>query len=123
MQLLLSVSAILLSAILLYFNARDNKSTIYLGGFFLLAGLYTFILYALFNSGSVKLACIVLVNSGFLPFLIGPSLYFYIRSVLKDDPVLKKHDWWHLLPVFLFLVMAFPYLLTSWSHKIEVAGK
>ncbi|MCX6224521.1 MAG: hypothetical protein NTV01_07175 [Bacteroidia bacterium] len=123
MQLFLSLSGIILSAILLYFNARNNKSTIYLGFFFLLVGLYSFSYYALLNSGSVAFAAAVLVNSGILPFLIGPSLYFFIRGVLKDDPVLKLHDLWHLLPVLFFLIMTSPYLLSSWTSKKEVAGK
>ena len=123
MQLFLSLSGIILSAILLYFNARNNKSTIYLGIFFLLAGLYSFSYYALLNSGSVTFAAVVLVNSGIIPFIIGPSLYFFIRGVLKDDPFLKKHDLWHLLPVLFFLIMTFPYLQSSWAYKKEVAGK
>lgn len=122
MQLFLSISGIILSAILLYFNARNNKSAIYLGIFFLLAGLYSFSFYALLNSGSVSLAAIVLVHSSMLPFLIGPSLYFYLRSVLKDDPSLKKNDFWHFLPVLVFLIVASPYLLSSWSAKIKAAG-
>jgi AraC-like DNA-binding protein len=123
MQLYLSLSGIILSAILLYFNARNNKSTIYLGIFFLLVGLFSFSFYALLNSGSVALAAVVLVNSGIIPYLIGPSLYFYIRSVLEDNPVLKKHDLWHLLPVLFFLIMSSPYLMSSWTIKKEVAGK
>jgi AraC-like DNA-binding protein len=123
MQLFLSLSGIILSAILLYFNARNSKSTIYLGIFFLLAGLYSFSYYALLNSGSVTFAAVVLVNSGILSFLIGPCLYFFIRGVLKDDPFLKKHDLWHLLPVLFFLIMTSPYLLSPWTYKKEVAGK
>ena len=99
MQLYLSLLGIILSAIHLYFKARNNKSTIFPGIFFLLAGLYSFSYYALLNSGSVAFAAVVLVNSGILPFLIGPALYFFIRGVLKDDPVLKKHDLRH--PVIL----------------------
>lgn len=123
MQLYLSLSGIIMSAILLYFNARNNKSTIYLGIFFLLAGLYSFSYYALLNSGSVTFAAVVLVNSGILAFLIGPSLYFFIRGILRDDPFLKKRDLWHLLPVLFFLIITSPYLLSSWTYKKEVAGK
>jgi len=39
MQLILSILGIFLSAILLWFNARENKSTIYLGLFFILTSL------------------------------------------------------------------------------------
>jgi AraC-like DNA-binding protein len=123
MQLFLSLSGIVLSAILLYFNARENKSVFYLGGFFLLAGLYSLSMYTLLNSESITLTAVVLVNSSILPYLIGPLLYFYIRSVLKDDPALTKSDLWHLLPVFLFLVVVSPYLFSSWTNKTPIAGK
>jgi len=123
MQLILSISGIFLSLILLYFNARENKSVRYLGGFFLLAGLYSFSMYTLLNPGSVTLTAVVLVNSSILPYLIGPLLYFYIRSVLRDDPVLTRRDLWHLLPVFLFLVVVSPYLFSSWTNKTQIAGK
>ena len=123
MQLILSILGIFLSAILLYFNARENKSTIYLGGFFLLAGLYSFSIYTLLNSESVALTAVVLVNSGIIPYFIGPLFYFYIRSVLKDEPALTKSDLWHLLPVFLFLVLSSPYLFSSWANKTHIAGK
>jgi len=123
MHLFLSILGIFLSALLLYFNARENKSTIYLGVLFLTAGVYSFTHYALFNSKSITLTAAVLVNSGFVPLLSGPVLYLYIRSVLEDDPHLKKYDAWHLLPVLLFLAVASPFLLSSWAFKKEVAGE
>jgi AraC-like DNA-binding protein len=123
MQFILSILGIFLSVILLYFNARENKSTIYLGGFFLLAGLYSFSIYTLLNSESVALTAVVLVNSGIIPYFIGPLFYFYIRSVLKDEPALTKSDLWHILPAFLFLVITSPYLFSSWTNKTQIAGK
>jgi len=90
MQLIFSIIGIVLSTILLYFNARSNKSTIYLGLFFILVSTYSFIHFAIFSSGSIILIGIILVNFGFLTYLIGPSLYLYIRSILEDDPRLKK---------------------------------
>lgn len=122
MQLLLSFSGIILSAILIYFNAHNNKSTIYLGISFLLASMNSFTYYALLFSGSVTLTAIVILNTGFIPLLGGPILYFYIRSVLNDDHQLKKQDLWHLVPVFIYLASVSPYLMSSWTYKTEVAG-
>jgi AraC-like DNA-binding protein len=122
MQLFLSLSGIILSAILIYFNARNNKSTIYLGILFWLASMNSFTYYALLYSGSITLTAIVLENTGIIPLLGGPILYFYIRSVLNDDPHLKKQDLWHLVPVLIYLATTSPYLLSSWTYKTEVAG-
>ena len=117
----LSFIGINLSAILLYFNARKYTSSIYLGVFFLLISLYGFIQYVVLYSKSVILIAIVFTNVGFPTYLIGPMLYFYFRSVLSDDSRLKKHDLWHLLPMLFFLAGAFPYMLSPWLFKLEVA--
>jgi hypothetical protein len=34
-----------------------------------------------------------------LAFLVGPLSYFYIKSLLDPDVVLRKRDWMHFLPV------------------------
>lgn len=123
MLLFLSLTGIVLSIILLYFNARKYASSIYLGSFFLLVSLYGLIQYTLFYSNSVFLVSIVYINFTFFTYLIGPALYWYIRSVLNDDSKLKKRDLWHLLPALIFLVMAIPHLFTPWSEKMTGAAE
>ena len=121
MQLILSILGILLSVILLYFNARENKSTIYLGVSFILASIFSLQRYVVNFSESVFLVSIFLVNSGFALYLFGPSLFLYIRSILTDHPGLKKSDLWHLLTLVLYLIVSAPYLFTSWEFKKEVS--
>ncbi len=123
MILFLSLTGILLSAILLYYNARENTSSIYLGLFFLFISLYTFIQYVVLYSKSVFLVSVVFLNVGFLSYLIGPMLYWYIRSVLTDNSRLKKSDLWHLLPMLVFFVGILPHLFSPWAHKVELATK
>lgn len=123
MLLFLSLLGLVLSIILLTFNARSYKSAIYLGGFFFLVSLYGFIQYAVFYSGSVILISIMYINPAFLTYMIGPMLYWYIRSVLKDKPSLKKRDAWHVLPALIFLLSVLPYIFTPYSHKIQAAGQ
>ena len=123
MVLTLSIIGIILSVILLYFNARKYTSSIYLGIFFFLISLYGIIQYVILFSKSIFLIGIVFTNIGFPTYLIGPMLYFYFRSVLSDNARLKMHDWWHLLPMLFFLAGAFPYIISPWSFKLEVAQK
>jgi AraC-like DNA-binding protein len=61
--------------------------------------------------------------SNFSPFwfLAGPLLFFYYRGTLTDNPRLKKWDIVHFIPFLIQLVGAFPYLLSPFSHKLEVA--
>jgi AraC-like DNA-binding protein len=78
-------------------------------------------MHLLFNTESVELLATIMVNSGIIPLLVGPFLYLYIRSVLNDDPSLKKYDLLHILPFLAFLIFASPYLLSSWSIKTKAA--
>ena len=123
MTLSLSILGIFLSVILLYFNARNYTSSIYLGLFFLLISIYNFIQYVMLESKSVFGVSIVYLNIGFLTYLIGPMLYWYVRSVLTDDPRLKKSDFWHLLPMLIFFMATLPHLFSPWSHKVGIASK
>lgn len=121
MLLFLSLTGIILSIILLVFNARKYPSSLYLGGFFFLVSLYSFVDYALFYSKSVFLASICLAQFAFLTYLIGPMLFWYVRSVLTDNARLIKKDLWHFLPALIYLVSLVPYMLLPWSQKVANA--
>jgi AraC-like DNA-binding protein len=124
MLLFLSILGILLSVILLVFNARKNGSTIYLGLFFLLISLYCFYQYVLLYSKSVLLVQILLVGFAIVfpvLYLIGPMLYWYIRSVLIDNSRLKRKDVVHLLPLVIYFLCAIPYTFVPLAEKIHAA--
>ena len=119
-----SILGAILSLILLWFNARTNKSTIYLGVFFLLFSLYAFYQYVLLEAKSVFLVELMLVGFVLVTpplYLIGPSLYFYVRSIITDNFNLKKKDLWHLLPAFIYFIAALPYTFVPFAEKAEAA--
>lgn len=124
MLLFLSILGFFLSIILLYFNAGKNKSTIYLGVFFILVSLYVFYQYVLIYSKSVYLVSIFIFNipiSSSPLYLTGPMLYWYVRSVITDHSRLKKGDLIHLLPMLVFFIAALPHAFIPWSTKVEIA--
>lgn len=124
MLLSFSLLGIILSVILLYFNARKSASTIYLGVFFLLISLYGLYQYVLLYSKSVLLVSLFLYNVAIISsplYLIGPMLYCYTRSVLTDNPRLKRKDIWHLLPMIIFFIAAIPHAFIPWHEKVEAA--
>ncbi|MEI8114617.1 MAG: helix-turn-helix domain-containing protein [Bacteroidia bacterium] len=121
MLLYLSVTGIILSLLLLYFNGGKFRSTIYLGIFFLVLSLYGINQYVLLYSGSVFLVSVIMTNIAFTSYLIGPMLYWYVRSILSDNSSLKKSDLWHLLPMVVYFAAALPYLFSSYSYKVEIA--
>jgi AraC-like DNA-binding protein len=124
MLLFSSILGIFLSLILLYFNARKNGSTIFLGIFFLLLSLYGFYQYVLLYSKSVFLIEILLVGFSIVfpvLYLIGPMLYWYIRSVLTDNSRLNPKDIWHLMPLIIYFLSSIPYNFVPLDDKIQAA--
>jgi len=117
MLLFLSLTGIFLSMILLVFNARRFRSSWYLGGFFFIVSLYAFTQYLFVDSHSVLLLTIFFVHWGFLFYLIGPLLYWYVRSVLTDQTRFRARDMWHLVPALIFLGSTLPYILLPISEK------
>ena len=121
MLIYFSVSGIFLSLILLYFNIKKYPSSIYLGFFFLFIGLYGITQHAVLYSNSIFLISIFFTNLVFLSYLIGPMLYWYIRSVVSDKSRLTIKDLWHFLPMLIYLVAELPYLFSSYSYKQQIA--
>jgi AraC-like DNA-binding protein len=117
MLLFLSITGSVLSIILLSFNARNYRSSVYLGSFFFLISLYSFVQYVIVYSRSISLISIIYLNLAFMIYLIGPMLFWYVRSVLKDNARLKKADIIHLIPSIIVLATSLPYLFTSWAEK------
>ncbi len=124
MLLFLSILGGLLSVILLLYNGRKNLSTVYLGAFFFLLSLYGLYQFALVYAKSPLLIAVFLMNFACITsplYLIGPMLYWYVRSVLRDNWTLQRSDLWHLLPALIFFLAALPYSLVPVSHKMEMA--
>ncbi len=124
MLLFLSLTGIFLSLILLYFNAKKYTSTIYLSLFFLFTSLYGFYQYILLYSKSVTLISLFLFNLSLFSspvYLIGPMLFWYVRSVLSDNPKLRRSDLWHFLPALIFFVSALPNTFVPWHEKVDAA--
>ena len=121
MYLTLALLGIFLSVTLLSFTTRYYKSAIYLGFFFFTISVHNFLSYATLYSKSVHLVSIFFLNFTFIIYLIGPMLYWYIRSILTDKPRLRKWDLLHFLPMLVFLAATIPYMLIPYSTKVEVA--
>ncbi len=114
-----SIFGISLSLLLLYYIKRSSKSNIYLSIFFFLNSIYAFSAYVLAYSGSVTLLAPLYGTLAPLFFLLGPAGFFYVRSVLRDDARLSKWDMLHLIPFFVQLVNALPYIFTPFEYKVQ----
>lgn len=124
MILFLSIIGIFLSVILIYFNARNYRSSLFLGLFFFLISLYGLYEYVLLYSQSefwVRLFLFLIPILGSSLYLIGPVLFWYVRSVITDKTHFRKSDIWHLLPSAIFLISALPGVFSDSSLKYEAA--
>jgi len=121
MLLFLSLTGFFLSFLLLYFNVKKYPATIYLSVFFLLTSLYGFVQAVILYSNSVDFIASVYLNFTSVLFLIGPMLFFYVRSVLRDDHKLKRIDLIHFVPAMVLFVASIPHFFSPWSEKLEVA--
>jgi AraC-like DNA-binding protein len=121
MLLFLTLTGVFLSGLLLYFNGKKFHSSMYLGLFYLLSSIHGLVRYIAFYSGSSWLVSASYVHFSFLDYLIGPLLYFYVRSLLNDQSGLKPRDYWHFVPSALYLAFIFPYFFAPWAEKMAYA--
>jgi AraC-like DNA-binding protein len=123
-----AVLIVILALIMLLFNLRSNKSIFFLFGFLILHAVYG-ITHTLLAFGdptdktTLFFTTLLLNNAAPLWWLRGPFLYFYVRSILNDNPKLSKSDLLHFLPFAINLVAIIPYLMTSWNYKTIVSEK
>jgi AraC-type DNA-binding domain-containing proteins len=123
MLLYLSLLGFLLSGLLLFYNYKKYPSSVYLALFFLLVSLYRLNEYVVLYSKSVFWNAVVSSNFVFLSYLIGPLLFFYVRSVVCEKNKLSKNDLLHFVPAILFFLALIPYIVTPFGYKMEIAKK
>jgi len=117
----LSINGIILSALLLYFNARKFPSSIYLSIFVFAISLNGITQYIILYSQSVFLTALFITHFAFLFFLTGPAFYLYIRSLLSDNYRRYRKDIWHLVPMTIYLISVIPYCAKPFSEKMAIA--
>ena len=123
MLLYLSITGIILSVILIYYNSRNFKSSIYLSFYFLIISIYGLNQYVLLFSKSAFWVTVFCAHFTFLYYLVGPLFYWYIRSVLADDSRFRKRDLIHLVPMMVYLIAVIPYFISPISSKLGIAEK
>lgn len=115
--------SLFISLILLFFNWKENKNTIYLGLFLFLISLYSLTHYfSVFGNSPFMLA---IFYGHFSPFMLlaGPLLYFYVRGIIRDIYVLTPQDYLHFIPAIIVFIGNIPYYFTPFDVKIENAKK
>jgi len=123
MLLYISLLTIILSGLLVTYNWRINKNTIYLGAFFSILATYGLTHYFTIYANFPFWLAVFYNNFSPFWFLTGPLLLFYYRGTLTDNSRLKGTDIIHFIPFLVQLIGIFPYLLTPFSYKIDIAAQ
>jgi len=123
MLLYISLLTIILSGLLVTYNWRINKNTIYLGGFFSILATYGLTHYFTIYTYSPFWLAVFYNNFSPFWFLTGPLLLFYYRCTLTDNSRLKGTDIIHFIPFLVQLIGIFPYLLTPFSYKVGITSQ
>jgi len=123
MLLYISLLTIILSGLLITYNWRINKNTIYLGAFFSILATYGLTHYFTIYTNSPFWLAVFYNNFSPFWFLTGPLLLFYYRGTLTDNSKLRPSDIIHFIPFLFQLVGIFPYLLTPFSYKVGIASQ
>jgi AraC-like DNA-binding protein len=113
--------AMFLSVIIMLRGSWFNKANLFLGGYFLITAYIPLVFCFGYTGDSLFWTALLVGNSIPFYFLLGPLSFFYVRSVLTDQPKLSKKDYLHFLIFFIQVLLMIPYLFTSWEHKLADA--
>ncbi|MEO5583101.1 MAG: AraC family transcriptional regulator [Saprospiraceae bacterium] len=114
-----AVQGIIISLIL-FFNgkASSRSQKIYLTILMLLFSLQIFE-YVLWWTGYLVEWPHWMNSTGSFPFLFGPLLFFYFKSVFRSEGINRYKDWLHFIPSIVFIIAHLPQYALPGSIKIS----
>lgn len=93
---------------------------IYLAILFFISGIYCLTVYSMSLGHSLLFTVLLYGNFSSIYFLIGPLVYFYLRSLRTGSTQLKSTDFWHFIPFILVFIDTIPYYISPYAYKVEV---
>ena len=121
MAILFPLFGIFTSFILLYYLSSLNRSNIFLALFFLCCNLVVLVYYGLHFTKDLFWEGVSFVHWLPLSYLLGPLLFFYVKTTLSDKNKLEKWDWLHLLPAAFIVINCLPFTTLPFDQKANIA--
>lgn len=121
MAIFFPLFGIFTSFILLYYLSSLNRSNIFLALFFLCCNLVVLVYYGLHFTKDLFWEGVSFVHWLPLSYLLGPMLFFYVKTTLADNNKLKKWDWLHLLPAAFIVINCLPFTMLPFDQKANIA--
>ena len=121
MAILFPFFGIFTSFILLYYLSSLNRSNIFLALFFLCCNLVVMVYYGLHFTKDQFWEGVSFVHWLPLSYLLGPLLFYYVKTTLADNSKLEKWDWLHLLPAVFIIINCLPFTTLPFDQKAQIA--
>jgi AraC-like DNA-binding protein len=121
MAILFPLFGIFTSFILLYYLSSLNRSNIFLALFFLCCNLVVMVYYGLHFTKDLFWEGVSFVHWLPLSYLLGPLLFFYVKTTLSENNKLAKWDWLHLLPAAFIVINCLPFTTLPFDQKANIA--
>lgn len=96
---------------------------IYLAILFFISGIYCLTIYSMSLGHSLLFTVLLYGNFSSLYFLIGPLIYFYLRSLRSGNTKISGGDFWHFIPFILVFLDTIPYYISPYAHKVGVVSQ
>ena len=121
MAIFFPLFGIFTSFILIYYLSSLNRSNIFLALFFLCCNLIVLVYYGLHFTKDLFWEGVCFVNWLPLSYLLGPFLFYYVKSTLSENNKLEKWDWLHLLPAVFIIFNCLPFTTLPFDQKASIA--
>jgi len=109
------------SFILIYYLSSLNRSNFFLALFFLCCNLVVLVYYGLHFTKDVFWEGVFFVHWLPLSYLLGPFLFYYVKTTLSDSNKLAKWDWLHLIPAVFIIFNCLPFTTLPFDQKKAIA--
>ncbi len=121
MGIYFNITSILLAIIIIAYNFRLNKSSLYLGICLFFLNLNVIISHLIIGQHSIFWTVVLFKNFTPTSFLAPPFLYFFVRGALSGKDRIRLRDAWLFLPFFISILDSFPFWITPFSYKLKIA--
>lgn len=101
-------------------GAVMSNPNLYLAVLFFISGIYCLTIYSMSLGQSLSFTALLYGNFSSIYFLIGPFIYFYLRSLRTGVTRLSWMDFWHFIPFILVFFDTVPYYFSSYVYKVGV---
>lgn len=121
MAIFFPLFGIFTSLILFYYLSSLNRSNIFLGLFFLCCNLIVLVYYGLHFTKDLFWEGVCFVHWLPLSYLLGPFLFYYVKSTLSESNKLEKWDWLHVVPSVFIIFNCLPFTTLPFEQKQAIA--